>query len=85
MKKKIYTFTLIIFAVLVLLYSLWALAANIQKEAFKQYLSDEWSFSLREEKISIEGFPFQFGIKVSNFQSPIKKTPLTLELSLIHI
>ena len=66
MKKKIYTFTLIIFAVLVLLYSLWALAANIQKEAFRQYLSDEWSFSLSEEKISIEGFPFQFGIKVSN-------------------
>ena len=85
MKKKIYTFTLIIFAVLVLLYSLWALAANIQKEAFRQYLSDEWSFSLSEEKISIEGFPFQFGIKVSNFQSPIKKTPLTLEFSKLEI
>ena len=85
MKKKIYTFTLIIFAALLLLYSLWALAANIQKEAFRQYLSDEWSFSLSEEKISIEGFPFQFGIKVSNFQSPIEKTPLTLEFSKLEI
>ena len=85
MKKKIYTFTFITFAVLVLLYSLWSLAANIQKEAFRQYLSDEWSFSLSDEKISIEGFPFQFGIKVSNFQSPIKKTPLTLEFSKLEI
>ena len=85
MKKKIYTFTLIIFAVLVLLYSLWTLAANIQKEAFRQYLSDEWSFSLSDKKISIEGFPFQFGIKVSNFQSPIKKTSLTLEFSKLEI
>ncbi len=85
MKKKIYTFTLIIFAVLVLLYSLWTLAANIQKEAFRQYLSDEWSFSLSDEKISVAGFPFQFGIKISNVQSPIKKTPLILEFSKLEI
>ena len=85
MKKKIYTFAFIIFAVLVLLYSLWSLAANVQKEAFRQYLSDEWSFSLSDKKISIEGFPFQFGIKVSNFQSPIKKTSLTLEFSKLEI
>jgi len=76
MKKKIYTFTLIIFAALLLLYSLWALAANIQKEAFRQYLSDEWSFSLSDEKISIEGFPFQFGIHfVSKNSSTNPKSP----------
>ena len=85
MKKKIFTFSLILFAILFVLYFVWALAANIQKEAFRQYLSDEWSFSLSDEKISIEGFPFQFGIKVSNFQSPIKKTPLTLKFSKLEI
>ena len=81
MKKKIYTFTLIIFAVLLLLYFLWTLVANIQKEAFKGYLNDKLSFSLSDDKISIEGFPFQFGIKVSNFQSPLENRPLTLEFS----
>ena len=85
MKKKIYTFSLILVAFLFALYFVWSLAANIQKEAFKRYLVDEWSFSLSDEKISIEGFPFQFGIKVSNFQSPIEKTPLTLEFSKLEI
>ena len=85
MKKKIYTFTLILFAVLLLLYFLWALAANIQKDALKQYLNDEWNFSLTDDKISIEGFPFQFGIKVSNFQSPLKQKPVTLEFSKLEI
>ena len=85
MKKKIYTFTLILFAFLLLLYFLWALAANIQKDALKQYLNDEWNFSLTDDKISIEGFPFQFGIKVSNLQSPLKQKPVTLEFSKLEI
>ena len=85
MKKKIYTFTLIIFAVLLLLYFLWALAANIQKEAFKQYLSDKWSYSLTDDKISMEGFPFKFGINVSNFESMLIATPLALQISKLEI
>ncbi len=85
MKKKIYTFTLIVFTVLLLLYFLWALAANIQKEAFKKHLSNELSYSLRDDKISTEGFPFQFGMKVSNFKSSLKKVPLTLEFSKLEI
>ena len=85
MKKKIYTFTLILFAVLLLLYFLWALAANIQKDALKKYLNDEWNFSVTDDKISIDGFPFQFGIKISNFQSALKQKPVTLEFSKLEI
>ena len=79
MKKKIYTFSLILSAFLFALYFVWALAANIQKEALKQHLSKEWSLTLSDQKITTYGFPFKFGIKVSNFQSQIK------DLSLIHI
>ena len=85
MKKKIYTFSLILFTFLFALYFVWALAANIQKEALKQYLSNEWALTLNDEKITTDGFPFKFGIKVSNFQSQLNNTPIKLELSLIHI
>ena len=78
MKKKIYTFILILFVVLLLLYFVWALAANIQKEALKQHLSNEWSLNLIDENITTDGFPFKFGLKVSNFQSRLNNTPLTL-------
>ena len=61
MKKKIYTFSSILIVVLFLLYFVWALAANIQKEAFKKYLSEEWAINLREENITTNGFPFKFG------------------------
>ena len=67
MKKKIYTFSLILFAFLFSLYFVWALAANIHKEALKQHLSNEWGVTLSDEKIVTDGFPFKFGIKVSNF------------------
>ena len=85
MKKKIYTFSLIIFAVLVLLYSLWTLAANIQKEAFKQYLRNEWAVTLSNQKITTDGFPFKFGIKVSNFQSQLNNTAIKLEFIKLEI
>ena len=78
MKKKIYTFALILFVVLFLLYFVWALAANIQKEALKQHLSNEWAVTLSDEKITTDGFPFKFGIKVSNFQSQLNNTPIKL-------
>ena len=52
MKKKIYTFSLILFAFLFALYFVWSLAANIQKEALKQYLSNEWAVILNDEKIT---------------------------------
>ena len=79
MKKKIYTFTLSLFVVLFLIYFVWALAANIQKEALKRHLSEEWFVKLSDQNITTNGFPFKFGIKVSNFQSPLKNTQLTLE------
>ena len=79
MKKKIYTFTLSLFVVLFLIYFVWASAANIQKEALKRHLSEEWFVKLSDENITTNGFPFKFGIKVSNFQSPLKNTQLTLE------
>ena len=85
MKKKIYTFTLIIFAAWLLLYSLWALAANIQKEAFKQYLSKVWAINLNDENITTDGFPFKFRIKVSNFRSPLKRIPLNLQFIKLEI
>ena len=85
MKKKIYTFILILFAVLLLLYFVWTWAANIQKEAIKQHLSDKWSINLKEENITTDGFPFKFGIKVSDFHSPLKNTPLTLEFLKLEI
>ena len=85
MKKKIYTFSLILFAFLFALYFVWALAANIQKEALKQHLSNEWAVTLSDEKITTDGFPFKFGIKVSNFQSKLSNTPLRLELLKLDI
>ena len=85
MKKKIYTFSLILFAFLFALYFVWALAANIQKEALKQYLSNEWAVTLSDEKITTDGFPFKFGIKVSNFQSQLNNTPIKLEFLNLEI
>ena len=85
MKKKIYTFILILFVVLLLLYFVWALAANIQKEVLKRYLSNEWSLNLIDENITTDGFPFKFGFKVSNFQSPLNNTPLTLKFSELEV
>ena len=85
MKKKIYTFSLILFTVLFALYFVWALAANIQKEALKQHLSNEWAVTLSDEKITTDGFPFKFGIKVSNFQSQLNNTPIKLEFLKLEI
>ena len=85
MKKKIYTFSLILFAFLFVLYFVWALAANIQKEALKQYLGNEWAVTLNDEKITTDGFPFKFGIKVSNFQSQLNNTPIKLEFLKLEI
>ena len=85
MKKKIYTFSLILFAFLFALYFVWSLAANIQKEALKQYLSNEWAVILNDEKITTDGFPFKFGIKVSNFQSQLNNTPIKLEFLNLEI
>ena len=85
MKKKIYTFSLILFAFLFALYFVWALAANIQKEALKQHLSNEWAVTLSDEKITTDGFPFKFGIKVSNFQSQLNNTPIKLEFLNLEI
>ena len=85
MKKKIYTFILILFAVLLLLYFVWTWAANIQKEALKQHLSNKWSINLKEENITTDGFPFKFGIKLSNFHSALRNSPLTLEFLKLEI
>ena len=85
MKKKIYTFSLILFAFLFALYFVWALAANIQKEALKQYFSNEWAVTLSDQKITTDGFPFKFGIKVSNFQSQLNNTPIKLEFLKLEI
>ena len=85
MKKKIYTFSLILFAFLFALYSVWSLAANIQKEALKQYLVNKWAVTLSDEKITTDGFPFKFGIKVSNFQSQLNNTPIKLEFLKLEI
>ncbi len=85
MKKKIYTFSLILFAFLFALYFVWALAANIQKEALKKHLSNEWAVTLSDEKITTDGFPFKFGIKVSNFQSQLNNTPIKLEFLKLEI
>ena len=85
MKKKIYTFILILFVVLLLLYFVWALAANIQKEALKRHLKNEWSLNLIDENITTEGFPFKFGLKVSNFQSPLNNLPLNLKFSKLEM
>ena len=85
MKKKIYTFSLILFAFLFALYFVWALAANIQKEALKQHLSNEWAVTLSDEKITTDGFPFKFGIKVSNFQSQLNNTAIKLEFFKLEI
>ena len=85
MKKKIYTFSLILFAFLFALYFVWALAANIQKEVLKQHLRNEWAVTLSDEKITTDGFPFKFGIKVSNFQSQLNNTPTKLEFLKLEI
>ena len=85
MKKKIYTFSLILFVVLCSLYFVWALAANIQKEALKQHLRNEWAITLSDEKITVDGFPFKFGIKVSKFQSQLGNTPIKLEFLKLEI
>ncbi len=85
MKKKIYTFFLISFAFLFVLYFVWALAANIQKKALKQHLSNEWAVTLSDEKITTDGFPFKFGIRVSNFQSQLNNTPIKLEFLKLEI
>ena len=85
MRKKIYTFIFILFVISLSVYFVWAIAANIQKESFKRYLSEEWSLNLNDEKITIDGFPFKFGIKVSNFQSPIKRIPLNLQFVKLEI
>ena len=79
MRKKIYTFTFVLFVISTSLYLVWAVAANIQKEVFKQYLSEVWSIDLNDENITTDGFPFKFGIKVSNFKSPLKNIPLSLQ------
>ena len=85
MKKKIYTFTLILFVVLLSLYFVWALAANIQKEALQKNLRDELAFNVSNESITTYGFPFKFGVKVSNFQSPLKHVPLSLQFLKLDI
>ena len=85
MKKKIYTFSFILFAFLFALYFVWALAANIQKEMLKQQLSNEWAVTLSDENITTDGFPFKFGIKVSNFQSQLNNTPIKLEFLKLEI
>ena len=81
MKKKIYTFALLLFVTTLLLYLVWAKAANIQKQALKEYLNNEWSVVLSDETIKIYGFPFKFAITFSDFQYPIRNTPLTLQFS----
>ena len=85
MKKKIFTFSLILFTFLFALYFVWALAANTQKEALKQHLSKEWAVTLSNEKITTYGFPFKFGIKVSNFQFQLNNTPIKLEFLKLEI
>ncbi len=85
MKKKIYTFSLFVFAFLIALYFVWAIAANIQKEALKQHLSNEWAVALSDEKITTYGFPFKFGIKVSDFQFQLNNTPIKLEFLKLKI
>ena len=85
MKKNIYTFALLSFVITLLLYFVWAKAANIQKQALKEYLNNEWSVILSDETITIDGFPFKFAITLSDFQSPIRNTPLTLQFSKLEI
>ena len=48
MKKKIYTFALLLFVITLLLYFVWAKAANIQKQALKEYLNNELSLILSD-------------------------------------
>ena len=85
MKKKIYTFILILFAVLLILYFVWAWAANIQKGVLKKHLSSEWALNLSDEDIRADGFPFKFVLKVLNFKSRLKDTPLKLEFLRLEI
>lgn len=85
MKKKIYTLTLILIAVLSLLYFVWAWAANIQKEVLKKHLSSYWALNLSDENITAHGFPFKFAIKMSNFKSRLNDTPLGLEFLRLEI
>ena len=85
MRKKIYTFTFVLFVISTSLYFVWVIAANIQKEAFKQYLSEGWSIGLNDENITTDGFPFKFRIKVSNFRSSLKHIPLNLQFIKLEI
>ena len=85
MKKKIYTFALMLFVITLLLYFVWAKAANIQKQALKEYLNNELSLILSDENITIDGFPFKFGITLSDFQAPIRNTSLTLQFSKLEV
>ena len=85
MKKKKYTFSLILFVVLFSLYFVWALAANIQKEVLKKHLRDQWELNLNDESIKVFGFPTKFGIKLSNFRSPLKNIPLSLQFLKLEI
>tara|TARA_A100001015_G_scaffold114433_1_gene127109 strand:- start:1329 stop:2312 length:984 start_codon:yes stop_codon:yes gene_type:complete len=85
MKKKIYTFALILSVTTILLYFVWEKAANIQKQALKEYLNSEWSVILGDETITIDGFPLTFSITVSDFQSPIRNTLLKLQFSKLEI
>ena len=85
MRKKIYTLTFVLFAISASLYIVWATAVNIQKESFKQYLSEEWSINLHDENITTDGFPFTFGIKVSDFRSPLKHISLNLQFTKLEI
>ena len=56
MKKKIYTFALLSFVIVLLLYFVWAKAANIQKKALKEYLNNEWSVILSDDSKSSSAF-----------------------------
>ena len=85
MKKKIYTFTILLFVTTTLLYFVWAKAANIQKQALQEYLKNDWSVILRDETTTISGFPFKFAMTFSDFQSPIRNTPLTLQFSKLEL
>ncbi|MDC3076125.1 DUF2125 domain-containing protein [Paracoccaceae bacterium] len=85
MRKKIYTFTFILFAISLSLYLVWAIAANVQKESFRRYLNEEWSLNLIDESITMDGFPFKFGMKVSNFRSSLKHIPLSLQFLKLEI
>ena len=51
----------------------------------KKHLSSEWALNLSDESITAQGFPFKFAIKMSNFDSRLKDTPLRLEFLRLEI